>query len=282
MTLIEIAKELLESKKVSAVIGYAAGTIPGKTQTIIAVTPQQAEKLVFDKYSFNNLAVYLTNSYKLIKDKPVAIMAKPCDIKSIIALMQENQIKREDIYIIGLTCTGVYDEIGLAQKCEFCIVHNPPIYDVVVGQPVEEKITDTSKRFEDVERIEKMSVEERWEFWQNEFNKCVKCYACRQACPLCYCEQCVVDKTQPRWIDSSTHALGNMGWHLIRAFHLTGRCIGCNECERVCHQNIPLGLLNKKMAKEIFEQYDYAAGIDVNSKPPLVNYKADDNQDFIR
>ncbi|MCX6150449.1 MAG: 4Fe-4S dicluster domain-containing protein [Ignavibacteriales bacterium] len=278
----QIAKELLESGKVAVVVGYASGTIPGKTQTLIAKTPQQAEKFVFNKYCVNNLATYLNKSYKL--PKPIGIFVKGCDAKTIVGLIQEHQINREDVYIIGLPCEGVTEQVNgeVLGKCRFCNVHIPKIYDVLAGEAITESPVDTSKKFARLDMIEQMPIEQRWDFWMKEFDKCVRCYACRQACPLCYCEQCIVDKTQPRWIESSAHQVGNLSWHFIRAFHLAGRCIGCGECERVCHQNIPLGLLNMKMAKEIFEEYGYVAGVDAEAKPPLTDYKMEDDQHFIR
>lgn len=280
----QFAKELLESGKVSAVIGYAEGTIKGKTQTIIAKTAEQAERLIFNNYCVNNLVTYLTRSFQLLGQKPVAIVVKSCDARSIISLLQENQLKREQVFIIGVVCGGVVDKNGngFAEKCTMCASHTPQIYDKLIGEPVEEKPVDPSLRFAKVNEIEKMTREERWEFWNKEFEKCIKCYACRQACPLCYCERCITDKTVPQWIDSSAHPVGNLSWHLTRAFHLAGRCTGCNECERACHQNIPLSLLNKKMAKEIFNQFGYRAGTDPNLKPPLTDYKMEDNEEFIR
>lgn len=278
----QLARELLESGKVSAVIGYAEGTMPGKVQTLIARRAEDAEKFIFNQNCVNNLAVYLTKSYKLLQGKPVALFLKPCDIKTVTALVQEHQIRREDVFVIGIPCQGVkYGEIP-AGKCRACMMHNPQYYDALAGDPVDEKQTNGIDPFARVREIESMSVSERWAFWTKEFDKCVRCYACRQACPLCYCDQCIVDKTQPRWIESSAHSIGNMGWHLIRAFHLAGRCIGCGECDRVCHQNIPLSLLNMKMGKEIFELYGYRTGMDAEAKPPLTEFRMEDNEDFIR
>ena len=255
-TLNQIVKELLQSGKVSSAIGYAEGTIPGKVQTIIAKTPEQAEKFIFNSFCVNNLVTYLTRGFKLTGEKPVAVVVKGCDARSIIALIQENQLTREQVYIIGVACNGVKDKDGNeAVKCRACQSHTPAVYDTLVGEPVEEKPVNPAEAFKDVEKLESMSVSERWEFWNKEFEKCIRCYACRQACPLCYCERCVVDKTTPQWIDSSAHPVGNLSWHITRAFHLAGRCTGCGECERACHQNIPLGLLNKKMSKEIFKNF---------------------------
>ncbi|MCU7497227.1 MAG: Fe-S oxidoreductase [Ignavibacteria bacterium] len=279
----KLAGELLESGKVSAVVGYAEGTLKGRVQTFIARKASETEKFIFNQNCANNLAVYLTKSYNIISaGKPVAVFLKPCDIKSVTALIQEHQLKREDIFIIGLSCQGVLNDSGPAGKCRACSMHNPQYYDALIGGVVEEKEPEVTDPFARVKEIESMTTSECWEFWMKEFDKCVRCYACRQACPLCYCEQCIVDKTRPRWIESSAHPIGNLGWHLIRAFHLAGRCIGCGECERVCHQNIPLSLLNMKMSKEIFDLYGYTAGMDEGAKPPLTEFKMEDNEEFIR
>jgi ferredoxin len=278
----QIAKELLETGRVKVIVGYAEGSIPGRTQTLIAQTPEETEKFVFNKYCNNNLVVYLTKQYKL--PKPVGIFVKPCDTKAVVALIQEKQIKREDVYLIGMPCEGVSQSASgdIAPRCKACQSHNPQLYDVVAGDLINNDTPAQVNPFARLAEFESLSLEERWDFWMHEFDKCIRCHACRQACPLCYCEQCIVDKTQPRWIESSAHELGILSWHLIRAFHLAGRCIGCGECERVCHQNIPLGLLNMKMSKEIFELYGYRAGTDETAKPPLVDFRSEDNQDFIR
>jgi formate dehydrogenase subunit beta len=277
----QIAKELLQNEKAAVLVGYCEGTIPGKTQTHFARTPEQAEKFIFNKNCVNNLAIYLTKQYKL--PKPIGVFLKPCDIKTVIGLIQEKQIKREDVFIIGLTCEGVYSgKEELPGKCKTCTSHNPKDCDIIIGEPIAEPAPDPANKFAGLNTIESMPIDRRWDFWMKEFDKCLRCYACRQACPLCYCEQCIVDKTQPRWIESSAHPVGNLGWHLIRAFHLAGRCIGCGECERACHQNIPLGLLNMKMTKEIFEEFGYMAGVDAEAKPPLTDYKMEDDESFIR
>lgn len=279
-----LAKELLETNKVSAVIGYAEGSIPGKVQPLIAKTADKTDKLIFNEYCVNNLSIYLTPKYKLINDKPVAIISKGCDTASIIGLIQENQIKREDVFIIGIPCNGVkiHGSDKFANKCTTCEVNTPLIYDTLIGDKIDNKNLSSEEKNARLKELENMTHAERWDFWQKEFERCVKCYACRQACPLCYCERCIVDKSQPYWVDTSAHPSGNFNWHFIRAFHLAGRCIGCDECERACHQNIPLSLLNQKMRKEIEELYGYKSGIDSELKPPIATYKFEDNQDFIR
>jgi formate dehydrogenase (coenzyme F420) beta subunit len=282
--LINIAKELLESKKVNIIIGYEGAK--DKTRPVFITNPEEAVKLVFNNYSINNLSVYL--SRKDIKDKgKIGIVAKGCDVKSIIMLIKESQIKREDVYIIGMNCEGVAEDFGrefpnfIAAKCARCKLHTPEIYDVLLG---EQKAAGeyTGKFFEELKRIGALNAEERFDFWEKEFNKCIRCYACRQACPLCYCTECIADKSMPQWIESSSHGRGNFAWNLIRAFHLAGRCIGCNECERVCPVNIPLSLLNWKMGMTAMQEFNYLAGIDINQPTLVGNYNNEDREDFIK
>ncbi len=66
-------------------------------------------------------------------------------------------------------------------------------------------------------------------------------------------------------------------FHIIRAFHVAGRCTDCGECSRVCPQGIPLHLLNRKFIKDMNEFYgEYQAGAEVNLRAPLVDYTLDD------
>ena len=286
------AQRLLSEGQVSVIIGYTSGRRTGAAQPIIITQADEVEKLIFTAACVNNLAVYLTKAKKEIpKDGKIGIVVKGCDLKALIGLMGESQLKREDIYLIGVPCAGVLcttfnpsqelNSDSIAAKCTECDAHLPSGCDFI---PAQTPLTSELERKYAVEiaRLEALTPAGRWAYWKEQFSKCIKCYACRQVCPFCFCELCLCDRNKPQMVETTPRPAGNTAWHIVRAMHLAGRCAGCAECERVCPMDIPLNLLNRKMAKELKELYDYEAGFEVNEKGPLNSYTEKDDQSFIK
>jgi len=287
------AVRLLSEGLVVAVVGYAAGRRKGSSMPIVVTDAKEAEKLIFSVSSVNNLAVYLTKSKKEIsKNGKIGIVVKGCDMKALVGLMGESQLKRENLYLIGIPCVGVLkstfspdQELNsdtIAHKCLECDVHQPQGVDFAPAVKLPPMPELEAKYAAEIARLEALTPAERWAYWKDQFAKCIKCYACRQVCPYCFCEQCLCDRNKPQMVESTPRPAGNLSWHLVRAIHLAGRCAGCAECERVCPMDIPLNLLNRKMAKELKELYDYEAGLEVQEKGPLTSFKEKDDQSFIK
>ncbi|MEW6368183.1 MAG: hydrogenase iron-sulfur subunit [Acidobacteriota bacterium] len=280
------ASELLSSGRISRLIGYGESSLPGKIVPVFLDNVADASVLAWTDGCSANLAAYLPAAMRSGK---VGIIVKSCDSKAVVGLLQENQIRREDVVLIGVPCTGVRVNGRLASKCFNCDGQVSPLCDLSAGgaRPAAAAMgvqvaVPPDVRDADVGYIESLPLLDRWNFWQNQFARCLRCYACRAVCPLCYCETCIAEKHRPQWISTSIDGKGNTAWNVVRAFHLAGRCIGCDECSRVCPANIRLDLLNRRLAIEVERRFGYRAGQDAVASPPLASFRQDDSEEFIR
>ena len=307
----DTAKKLLDREKVDLIIGFERGTLPLRSTPCFVRTSEEAEKLIWDASCENNLARYLRG-----RKEKVGIVAKGCDTRSIISLIKEKQVAREQVFIIGVPCHGMIDRRKIEAKldgkeiletdevtegvilkgsdfteivdkaellhnsCNACSYRNPIIYDVLIGDKIEEK--RGIDEYGEVKEFEAQSADMRWQSFTNEISKCIRCYACRNACPLCYCQECFVDSSQPQWIGKTTNLSDTSIFHIVRALHTAGRCVDCGACDRACPMGIDIRKLTKKIEKDVKELFHYQAGVNVEDVPPLATFGLDDPQQFIR
>ena len=286
------AKELLENK-VQCVIGYEMGS-RGQVRPAFIYEADDVDRLVWNQGCTHNLTTYLRDQQKAARkgEQPprVAIVVKPCDSRDLNVLISKSQIERERVYVIGVACDGILKGSGFApqstihnpqstiqDRCLRCGERAPVVYDVLIGEPPQVDIQDD---FADVAKLEAMTPVERVAFWLKQYDRCIRCYACRQVCPGCYCNVCMFERDDSQWVGIATGVKEKEFFHLGRAYHLAARCVECNECERVCPMELPLSLLNRKLAKEVRELFQFRAGAEP-VKAPLLTMLAEGEEPLI-
>ncbi len=284
----DIARKLLQDNAVSVVLGYELG--PRGVRPAFVTKPDDVDRLVFDPRCVHNLATYLNPRRKHVQALGrKAVVIKGCDARAVAGLIRETQIKREDVVLIGVRCGGVVTDPStvpslttktVAPRCSGCEAREPKLVDHLVGD-LPPAPPHSASRDDMVDALEAMTSEERWAFWQRELERCVRCHACREVCPMCFCEQCVASKTQPQWIDASPHPQANLAWQFTRVLHQAGRCADCGECERACPVGIPLGLLARKAARVVQTRFGHRVTDDPGVVAPVGSYRLDDQQEFI-
>ena len=308
--MIKKAETLLAEGKVDRVLGWKKGEFCyDVTPAVFADAEAMKKDFVFGDFCGANFSKYLVEETR--KEGKVLVFLKPCDTYSFNQLLTEHRFDREKVYAVGIPCDGMLDinkikaivgdgVIGataevdtvkvetiydgektvakadvLAERCVNCKSKKHVAYDELIGD--EGEVLD-SARFDEVAKLEAMTPDERFAFWQGELSRCIRCNACRDICPACTCEKCVFDNPVSGVENKAiTDSFEEKMFHIIRAFHVAGRCTDCGECSRVCPQHIPLHLLNRKFIKDINEFYgDYQAGETVGSRAPLVDYTTED------
>jgi ferredoxin len=264
-SLITRAKELLENKTVQVIIGYEAGPT-GLARPAFITDPAKAGILIYDERCVQNLAVYLTK-HEVNHLGKMAIVATLPVMRSIMMLISEQQVFAESIVVLGISGDGSLLDIADIQ--------------VMQGYIEKSDLSNPAKYKERIAELNSLTPEEKFAYWQKELSKCIKCYACRQACPMCYCTRCTVEVNQPQWIPVQSNTHGNMEWHILRAMHLAGRCISCGECGRACPVGIPCHLLTMHLVDQVHNYFKVYAGTSDKMSSVLSTFEPNDKESFI-
>ncbi len=310
----EVARQALAGGAVEKILGWEKGEFWYDASPVIITEEKEADSLIWDTFCVANLSKYLIKELKTTAK--IGVFLKGCDSRAFNQLVKDHRIDPDKVVVYGLPCPGMIDaakvkKAGLQQgllsvkrsgdkltfvtaagekqvfsrdfdydKCLACRQPNPVVYQQLLGDEVIREVP-AAEPFADVSELENLSADERYAYWSKQFAKCLRCNACRNICPACSCEQCIFDNAAAGVAGKAFVDSEEQFFHIIRAYHVAGRCVDCGECSRVCPAGIPLQKLNHKIIKDINELYGkYEAGNDATSKSPLVTYQMDDADPF--
>ncbi len=320
----EIAREIFINQKIDFFLGYEEGSVPLKSRPFFIQAKEKTpdgliNRLVWNSFCSNNLAVFLPKFFEHDpRKKPprIGISVKGCDLRSIVALIKEKQVPRENIVLIGVPCLGMIDKtkveanfqgleiIGSEETPEgvlnittkdgkkhhlkreeflqeACIECRFPMTEGT-DYLIEGKARDPGDGgYARIKAFEDKPPEERWEYFKREISKCIRCNACRQACPTCWCKECFAEQTDLRWIGASIDLSDTMIFHLIRIFHQAGRCVECDACYRACPMGVDLRMFTKKIVQDVDELFSYVPGFSTEDTPPMSTFREEDSDNFI-
>jgi formate dehydrogenase subunit beta len=246
-------------------------------------------------------------------------VAKGCESRSIVSLIQDNKVAREDLVILAVPCPGIIDlakierlvgkdrdeleditrngdkvsvkvngqkkDFGIADvlfdHCLACELPTPTEYDILLGEQ-RAPSPETKISGQDIAKLKELTPAERWASWEKEFSRCIRCYACRNVCPACFCQRCFVEETEPQWTLPMPQWPDNLIFQVIRNIHVAGRCTDCGECERVCPVNIPLRSLTREMYDVVGELFQFKSGMDKDALPLMAHYEQEEAEDLFR
>lgn len=290
------------------VIGWEQGHDAVNATPLFIKTEEDIDRLQIGPLAVHNLATFLPG----LKGKKIGVVVKGCDSRAVVELLQEKLIDRAEVTVFGFGCEGVVSHAKLRKqvdglgrttsltldgdnviierdgetislpmnevspdKCLTCKYPNAVIHDHFAGDRVERDPEQADNPA--LADFMELPLEERMTFWQKEMSRCIRCYACRNACPMCVCrDHCLATSREPNFIGEQNSPRENFMFQMTHTMHLAGRCVECGECERACPMDIPVFMLRKKMADEVTTLFEYDAGVDLDAKPPLMTFETDE------
>jgi len=158
-----------------------------------------------------------------------------------------------------------------AVKAGYITAEKPTSGAIETRKKKSEEAAEIARQYQkkDFKFLEEMSSDEKFDYWFGKFNRCIKCYGCRDACPICYCDagHCTLEP------DKGTVTTGEVPpealFAMVRVTHVMDSCVNCGQCQDACPMELPLSRLIFLLSKKIGATFKYEPGMDKRQPPPL-------------
>ncbi|MEN6437258.1 MAG: (Fe-S)-binding protein [Syntrophobacter sp.] len=232
-------RQLLASDDVVGVLGLREEH--GAVAPYVFTTAEETSRLTMEpKWALAKTAWRISRS--LPAGKSLGLVCRGCDIRALEELVKAQQLPPGAIKTIGVACST---EQSMTCMCETPF---PPDGEALAGvDPMS------------LPAVLDLSIEPgRLDRWREHFQRCIKCYGCRNACPVCVCPSCKLE--EEGYVTLGMVPPEPMAFHLIRAMHVADRCVGCGACQDSCPAELPLLAFHLAMRNALRERTGYISG----------------------
>ncbi|ACN14299.1 FdhB3 [Desulforapulum autotrophicum HRM2] len=246
-------ERLLKQKTVDIFLGYRdfCGHLIPHGYTLDNLEDLDNLKTSSVRYSLEKVATHLAEKNPDLK---IGLIARDCTERALNVLYTWNQLKSEKIETIDVNCCP-----SRTREHADCSLLEPK----KTGNFKQKNGIDFNADPQDF--MAENDNGERFSRWMYEFSKCIKCYGCRNICPVCFCPDCSLenpDLVEPGFLPPEIPI-----FHLVRAVHMAGRCVDCGLCEDACPAEIPLRFLYRQMNDIVEQVFGYIPGKSIEKSP---------------